>query len=276
MMKRILVPTDGSEEAMMGVRYAIALARRFGAALQGLHVVDIRLLEGPFLRDISAALGTAPYVNYQGNISMVLEERGSAVLKAFRELCEEAEVECETALVTGVVVRGILEQSELADLVVMGRAGEHTQWLEGLVGSTTQTVVRRATQPVLVTNTDTLGTERYLVAYDGSPHANRALQTAADISEDWHVPLHVLAVGEDEDASVLAEAHKYLNTHKVAAEYVSREGDPSKEIVAYAGECGAHLLVMGAYGHTQVRELVVGSTTVYAMNHAPCPLLLVR
>ena len=47
-------------------------------------------------------------------------------------------------------------------------------------------------------------------------------------------------------------------------------------IIEVAKECSADLLVMGAYGHTKVRELVVGSTTAYAMNHAPCPLLLTR
>ena len=55
-----------------------------------------------------------------------------------------------------------------------------------------------------------------------------------------------------------------------------RAGDPSETIVAYAGDCAADLLIMGAYGHTKVRELVVGSTTAYAMNHAPCPVLLAR
>ena len=131
MIKRILVPTDGSEYASIGVRYAVALAKRYKAALLGLHVVDIKLLEGPFLRDISASLGTAPYVNYQGNISMILEERGNAALDSFRHACEEAGVTCETCQATGIVPRCIVEKSELADLIVMGRGGEHGQWLDG-------------------------------------------------------------------------------------------------------------------------------------------------
>src|SRR5690606_17565563 len=73
MIKRILVPTDGSHVATLGVEYAIALASACQAHLTGLHVVDVKLLEGPFLRDISASLGTAPYVNYQNNIALILE-----------------------------------------------------------------------------------------------------------------------------------------------------------------------------------------------------------
>ena len=276
MIKSILVPTDGSDYAARGVRYAVALAKRSGAKLRGLHVVDIKLLEGPFLRDVSASLGTAPYVNYQGNIALILEERGKAALDYFTKACEDAGVPCKTSQMTGVVARCIVEESELADLVVVGHGGEHSEWLDGLVGSTTEAVVRRAKQPVLVTATDTPGGKAFLAAYDGSAHAKRALQTAADIGVDWQMPGHVLVVGGEEAEILIDEARAYLETHEVAATYVTRPGDPSEAIVAYAEECQASLLVMGAYGHTKVRELVVGSTTAYALNHAPCPLLLAR
>jgi len=275
-IKRILVPTDGSEYASRGLRYAVALAKRYGAALCGLHVVDIRLLEGPFLRDISASLGTAPYVNYQGNISLILEERGTAALEAFETACKEAGVACETTQLTGIVTRCIVEKSELTDLIVMGRGGEHSEWLDGLVGSTTAGVVRRAKQPVLVTGVDTPGTKRFVVAYDGSVHAKKALQAAAGIGVDWQMPCHVLVVGDSKMNYLLDEARSYLAAHNVEVSYNLRPGDPSEGIVAYAKECEADLLVMGAYGHTKVRELVVGSTTAYALNHASCPLLLSR
>jgi nucleotide-binding universal stress UspA family protein len=276
MIKHILVPTDGSDYAMLGVRYAAAFAQHYGATVSGLHVVDVRLLEGPFLRDISASLGTAPYVNYQGNMAMILEERGKAALEALARVCQSLGIRCETYQTTGILSRAIVERGELADLIVMGRGGEHGQWLEGVVGSTTQAVVRRATRPVLVTGTEQPGHALFLVAYDGSTHAKRALQYAAQLCADWDAPLHVLSVGTDRADAALEEARGYLGAHETRAEYVRREGDPSEVIAAYAMESGADLLVMGAYGHTKMRELVVGSTTAYAMNHAPCPLLLTR
>ncbi|MBI4556528.1 MAG: universal stress protein [Candidatus Hydrogenedentes bacterium] len=275
-IKHILVPTDGSSAAMIGVQYAAAAAKRYNATLHGLHVIDIKLLEGPFLRDISASLGTAPYVNYQGNISLILEERGKTALDSFKKTCSELEVTHEASLVTGIVIRSILEKSELADLIVMGRGGEHTEWLEGLVGSTTEAVVRRSTRPVLVTATPVPGGDRFMIAYDGSQHARNALQVAASVSVDWQAGLEVLCVGEKKAETHLDEARAYLEAHDVVVNYVLRSGDPSEAIVAYAKECKADLLVMGAYGHTKVRELVVGSTTAYAMNRAPCPLLLAR
>lgn len=276
MIKHILVPTDGSEAAAMGVRYATQVAKHLGAKLHGLHVVDIKLLEGPFLRDISASLGTAPYANYQGNIGMILEERGRAALSGFTRACEEAGVECDIRQATGLVVRSIIDESQLADLVILGRSGEHSNWLEGVVGSTTQGVVRRSPRPVLVTASGEARGGRFLVAYDGSHYAKQALHIAADIGVQWRASLEVLAVNGARGAGVLAEARAYLDPHPLEAEYTTRSGDPSETIVAYAGDRKADLLIMGAYGHTKVRELVVGSTTAYAMNHAPCPVLFAR
>ena len=276
MIKQILVPTDGSDQSFVGIRYAIALAKKYDAKIHGLYILDTKLLEGPILRDISASLGTAPYVNYQGNISMILEERGKVALGFLEEQCELSGVQCETCLAQGIVAKTIVEKSELADLVVMGRSGEHSEWLEGLVGSTTEAVARRTDTPVLVTGTDAIDYKLFVVAYDGSHHSKQALQTSAEIGTSWQTPFHVLVVGDKHAEQLTEEARTYLQAYDVDVSYVIRSGDPSEVIVQYAAECGADLLVIGAYGHTKVRELVVGSTTAYALNHSPCPLLLVR
>lgn len=275
MIKHILVPTDGSEQALIGATYAVGVAKHLGASIHGLFVVDIKLLEGPILRDVSASLGTAPFANYQGNISMILEQRGEAALEVVSKKCAETGVPSTTEQATGVVSRMIVEKSELRDLVVMGRSGEHSQWLEGLLGSTTQAVVRNTRRPVLVTAQETPKSSKFVVAYDGSQHAKHALKVAAEYAAAWTAPLDVLVVGTDMDP-IVAEARGYLEPHGITTRYETREGDPSEIIVTFAGESGADLLIMGAYGHTKVRELVVGSTTAYAMNHAPCPVLLTR
>ena len=276
MIKQILVPTDGSTYASIGVAYCVELARQHEASLTGLHVIDIKLLEGPFLRDISASLGTAPYVNYQNNISLLLEERGEAALQSFSERCEKADVPFESHQVIGSVPHAIVEQSQLADLLVMGRGGEHGEWLNGLLGSTTEAVVRHAQCPVLVTEREQARLERIVVAYDGSPHARSALQFATSMGEAWGVPFEVLMIGDDGCDALAEEARSYLEAHEVEIEYAVLEGDPRDVIIEYSKEHETDLIVMGAYGHSRVRELLLGSTTQYVINHSPCPVLLVR
>lgn len=275
MIKRILVPTDGSDFAATAIDYAVSLAERHQARLHALHVIDIKLLEGPFLRDVSAALGTVPFVNYQNNIASILEARGRAALLAFEEKCKAAGLDYETTLESGNVVQIILEQSELADLCVIGRRGEHGAWAEAALGSTTERVVRRARCPVLVTEQPAAELKHIVVAYDGSPHASHALQFAAELVQTWNLACDVMAVG-DRAPGWLDEAKAYLDAHGAQVGYSIQEGDPSETIVAFARDKGTDLIVMGAFGHTKVREWVVGSTTAYVMNHAPCPVLLTR
>ncbi len=276
MIKQILVPTDGSTYASIGVAYCVELARQHEASLTGLHVIDIKLLEGPFLRDISASLGTAPYVNYQNNISLLLEERGKAALESFAERCKKADVSFESHQVIGSVPHAIVEQSQLADLLVMGRGGEHGEWLNGLLGSTTEAVVRHAECPVLVTEREQAKLERIVVAYDGSPHARSALQFATSMGEAWGVAFEVLMIGDNGAEKLAEEARSYLEAHDLEIEYTALEGDPREVIIDYSKEHETDLIVMGAYGHSRVRELLLGSTTQYVINHSPCPVLLVR
>lgn len=277
MIKRILVPTDGSESAGLGVDYAIALAKRFGASVLGVHVVDVKLLEGPFLRDLSASLGTAPYVNYQGNIAKILEERGAAALEGLRQASEKAGVACETTQATGIVPRAIVEQGELCDMIVLGRGGEHNAWLEGLIGSTAEAVARQSTLPVLITGTATPGTKKVLVAYDGSAHSRQALRSAVGIAQEWSMDLELLVVGDTAAGQpLLDEARNYLQSHGTTVQYELKQGEPAETIVQQAQASKADLIVMGTYGHAKVLEWVMGSTTTYVLNHAPCPVLLVR
>ena len=276
MIKRILVPTDGSDMAQVGATYAISLAQAFEAHIQGIYVVDIKLLEGPFLQDLSASLGTAPYVNYQGNISMLLEERGKSALHALSIACEAAGVPCETTQASGVVPRVIVEHSGLADLIVMGRGGEHNEWLDGLVGSTAEAVIRRSDLPVLITGTPSPGREKLLMAYDGSAHAQNALRTAVAFAEMWETSLRILLVGDETSGPASGEVASYLEAHGIDGSVVEAKGDPGEQIIEHAKSFEADLVVMGAYGHSKVRELVVGSTTTYVINHATCPILLAR
>ena len=83
MIKRILVGIDTSEHSRTAQTYAFHLARRLGATLIGLHVVDIVSIEGSFFHDISGSLGLEPYLDFSSRMREVLTARGRAVLEEF-------------------------------------------------------------------------------------------------------------------------------------------------------------------------------------------------
>ncbi len=63
MFKSILVPTDGSDFCGISLRYAVDFAQKYEANIKALHVVDIRAIKGPFIRDLSASMGLVPVVD---------------------------------------------------------------------------------------------------------------------------------------------------------------------------------------------------------------------
>jgi hypothetical protein len=87
MIKSILIPTDGSVNSNTALDFGFYLIQNFGAELNGLNVIDIRALEGPFFSDISGSLGFIPYQNYLPNYQRVLEERAEVILEEFKKKC---------------------------------------------------------------------------------------------------------------------------------------------------------------------------------------------
>ena len=179
MFKHILIATDGSNHSLTAAKYAVSISKKYQATVKALNVIDVKLLEGPFLRDVSASVAIDPSGNYQRNISAILEKRGQAALDAVAQICKKAGIECETVMVTGTVPRAIREHARLADLLVMGQHGEHAQWADGLMGSTVDSVIRCADRPMLVAGLVFNEFSRVLAAYDGSDASAKSLGMAA-------------------------------------------------------------------------------------------------
>src|SRR5689334_24037544 len=119
MIKRILVGVDTSEHSRVAQTYAVGLARRLGASLIGLHVVDIVSIEGSFFHDISGSLGFEPYLDFSSKMRGVLQERGKALLDGFAEDARQRDVRSDTVLGMGIVANEIVERARTADLVMI-------------------------------------------------------------------------------------------------------------------------------------------------------------
>lgn len=114
-----------------------------------------------------------------------------------------------------------------------------------------------------------------LVAWNGSAQCANALR--------WSLPLirmaarvHVLTVADRLVAYPADGAARYLSRHGIEAELLQRPpaGDVAGAIAGAARELGAGLIVMGAYGHSRLREFVLGGVTRSLLPGAPLPLLL--
>jgi nucleotide-binding universal stress UspA family protein len=277
-IRNILVALDGSQHADVALDYALWLASRLRAKVLGVHVIDIVSIEGSFLHDVSGSLGFEPYLDFSSKLREALHERGRALLEVFRTRCGDRGVSCDTAMPLGVVANEICDLARTADLVVLGHRGVNEQFSTGLLGGTTESVARKSPKPVLVCPAAFREVAKPLLAYDGSQRASAAMHMAAEVASALGLPLAVVHVARDENGtdSVLEEARRYLAAYDVAVTYDVVTGPPHQRIVDVLGERGYDLLFIGAYGHSRIIEMVLGSTTEYVLRNSSAPLILTR
>lgn len=279
MIKNILLPQDGSAHSRSALGYALWLAGKFEACLTGLYVVDIVSLEGPFIHDISASMGFEPFINFSTKMREVLEEKGKNILASFEEECARASIPCSDKRTSaGIVTNEICAMANLADLVVMGRHGVNEEFQHGLLGNTTEGVIRKSPKPVLVTPKEFRAPERPLLAYDGSQNASKAMHSAAEWAKTLGAPLTVISVSREGEGKGkgMKEARNYLKPYGIDASFAELAGDAPSLIEKYYRDNSHDLLFMGARRHSKIVEMVLGSTTEHLLRALPGPFFLER
>lgn len=279
MFKNILVPQDGSRHSKAALEYGIWLCKRFHANLIGLYVIDIVALEGPFLHDLSGSMGFEPFLNFSAKMREILKGKGKTILKDFSDTCIKENVQHETFTETGVITNEICERAKLADLIIMGRHGINVEFEYGLFGSTTEGVMRKSPQPVMVTPDEYKEISNPVFAYDGSKSAKKTLHFAAEFTKVLKLPLTIINVSKDGDSGgILKETEEYLRPYNLNnARFVPLQAEhKAEEIVKYYRENNHNLIFMGLSEHSAIYEMVLGSTTEYVMRNIDGPVFVVR
>jgi len=275
--KNILIPQDGSKHSRAALAYGTWLARKCDAKVIGLYVVDVVAMEGPFLHDLSGSLGFEPFLNFSTKMREILESKGQGILKEFAETCQREKVAYDSIQDFGIVTNAICERAKTADIIIMGRRGINIQFEYGLLGSTTEGVIRKSPKPVIIVPDEYREIKKPLLAYDGSFTASRAMHSAAEFVKTLKLPLSVLTVSKDKNGeTLLNEAKEYLKPYNILPQFISIKGDALQEIVRYYKENNHDLLFMGATSHSRIVEMVLGSTTEYVMRSVNGPIFLER
>ena len=280
MIAKILVCTDGSSHGDVACDYGALLAGALKARLNGLHVLDIRMIEGPLLGDVSGMIGAGEYFAALPQFRQMAEEKGQAVSKAFVDRARTAGVTAECSVELGHPVHTILEHQASSDMLVLGQRGENEQFGRELVGSITDRVVRRTSKSCLVTPSRFNPINRILVAFDGGPISDKVLAMAVEVASALAKPLTIVSVADKTDAAGIRNTA--LKAEKSAAERgcevqaVVRSGVAADVILDVITDTHSSLIVMGAHSHTRLREWFIGCTTHRILADSIVPALLVR
>ena len=207
-----------------------------------------------------------------------MEERGKTILDDSTSYCLDKSVTPKSKHITGIIPNIIAEESKKVDLVIIAQRGEHEKWSTGLLGSTTESVVRKAPRPVLVTPNQFTEIKNVLVAYDGGNESNRALKTSCELCNSLKCSMGVIIVTDDEDRSLslTAEVKEFAGPYCLNEHIETLDGEAAKVILQYAENNRCDLIVMGAFSHGRIYDLILGGTTAYIIRQSTIPVLLNR
>ena len=140
-------------------------------------------------------------------------------------------------------------------------------------------VIRGVSSSVLVATAETFeAPQRVVVAFDGSPGARKALARVAQHPLVSGLPVLVAMVAPDTPPArqQLREARDSLQAAGVAVETELVAGEPQQVLPALVKRQAPTLLIMGAFGHSRFRQLLLGSTTTTLLRVSDVPVLILR
>lgn len=272
-IKHVLVHLDRNDASTARLDTAIGVAVAHDAHLTGLYVIDFP----------SAAYYRGPDFppEYFDNFEAETRAAAGDVEKRFQERVAREDLSTEWRTADGDPATIIGLHARYADLAVVGQAKPETL---SQMRHLPESVILGTGKPVLVVpyfgTQPTLG-ENVLVAWNASREATRAVTDALPILER---ATNVIVMAFNPEGGVeghgdipSADITLWLARHGVRAEAstgYATDIDTGNALLSRAADLGSDLLVMGAYGHSRLRELVLGGATRQILHTMTIPVLM--
>jgi nucleotide-binding universal stress UspA family protein len=271
--KTILVHVDHSPHCEARVRAAAALALEQGAHLTGSAMSGLARV---VYADYSADLGLAMIADQMA----MLRERAETALARFEAIASSMGVPSyERRMVEDDPEGGLALQARYADLVVVSQP-DPEDVCSRLYPGLPAYVMLASGRPVLVVPHDSSaarGGARVLLAWNASREAARAVSAALPLLQAASaVSVAIFNPGLAHGAQPGADIALYLARHGVKVDVSVHHSDieVGEALLSLAADQQSDLIVMGGYGHTRFRELVLGGATRTLLNSMTVPVLM--
>jgi len=280
-LRNLLVHVDQTSGCQKRVDYAVRLAAREHAHLTALYCVGEFLLPG--------------WADVPGQVVAEQRrreaERGEAVLQGFRDTAEKQGISYETRMAevpADNVADEVAVNARYSDLAILGQVNPDEIPTGGR--HIVETVVMGAGRPVLVVpyigapkagNGDPRIGRNVMVAWDAGREATRAVNDAMPFLERSDKatvvainPTRSFSRHGDEPG---ADIGLHIARHDVTVDvthYSMGDMAPGDAILSRLFDLDADMLVMGAYGHSRMREIILGGATRTILAHMTVPVLM--
>ncbi len=276
-MKTILISLANLNNYKSSMEAAIFLARAYDS-----HIIGYYPVPGSALIVYMAPGAPVPV---DDTMKRAYENKRDEVKADFEDRMRRAGVKYEwreEKLPSVQVTNALLRQARESELIILAHDGPdkpHTHDETSFVAG----VVLEAGRPVLVmppSDEEDFSLKKVAVGWNASREASRAvfdslnfMKLADEVNLLWVNPDSRADMAGDLPGSELAAT---LARHdiQVSSKGISNQVRTSRAIANFCTDEAVDLLVMGAYGHSRLREQILGGVTEYTLNHLPCPVLL--
>lgn len=282
--KKVIACVDDSRYAEAVCDYAAWSAQRMEVPLSLLHVLDEPHGEGS--PDLSGAIGFGAREDLLEELALLDERRGKLameqgkhILAAARERVERAGPQnVETRQRHGELVETLAELEPETRMLVVGKRGSDSAAEHGHIGGHLERIIRTLHKPILVAQQTFAPPRAIMLAFDGSATTRKGVEMVAGSPLFRGIPCHLVTVGTDVPAArePLHAAQKVMRNAGFEAPVAIVSGEPERALLAYRERHGIDLLIMGAYGHSRIRHLIVGSTTTSMISRSKVSLMVLR
>lgn len=268
-IKTILLHLADDPRNAARIAAAIALAARHDAHLVGLYTVSPLIVPGY----IGAELPAQVYADFEADA----ESKAAEAEQAFNEAVRKEGTSSEWRKERGFARDILSAHAYYADVVVVGqpaRGDEVPKGGEGLPGDLALACGRPILAVPCVGSYPSIG-RKILLAWNGSREAARATADAMPLLTTADEILVVTANLRNTTPAMDIATHLARHGIKVETKNVQIDDISIGDIlINTAGESGSDLIVMGAYGHTRLNELVFGGATRHILKHMTVPVMM--
>lgn len=272
--KSILTYLDSSPRLDERIKVSLELTERFDAHLNGIAPTGLATsMPGDYL---------SVTTDFVEEMQSHLNEIAKTAADTFEATCRQSTVNTyESHVVVGNSMDTLLQHSRHNDLVIIGQA-EPTGPSKGATPGFVEQIILVSGRPVLVV--PYIGVKKpigkhVIVGWDAGRESARALTDALPILQAAEqvelVSVAPANAKRDEDEVVGAEIALFLARHGVKVQFkqITSNMDVGNTLLSHAVDFDADLLVMGAYGHSRIREWVMGGTTKTILQSMTIPVL---
>lgn len=284
MNQNVLACIDGSIHTGTVCDYAAWATQKLDGRLVLLHVVQKP--EPTVLFNISGAATISSQDNINAELRKLDEKREALAKEQSKQFLEQAKAHViaagfpspRTIQREGKLLNELEQFDDYSELLVIGRQGASQGDSDNRVGTHVEQVIRTTDKPLLLTVGEFTEPKKLMLAFDGSETARKAVTTIANAMLFKGMECHlVMVAGPDPQyLEQLEVARLELEEAGLNAVSALLQGKVKENLLAYQEKQDIDLIIMGAYGHSRIRQWLLGSITNLMLKESPKPLLILR